>query len=106
MVTRSALTQPTQTLAGIHDDLDLYADRLVIRHKDMFSTLFRGDQTIYWPEITAVHLYECRFESLGKLRFDFRDHSRDAVIIEFRCDHHAVAAAIKTAVEAALQPPA
>lgn len=104
MATGTAPTQPTRTLTGIHNDLELYPDRLVLRRKDVFSTLFRGDRTIYLHEIAAVHLYECRFESLGKLRFDLHDRTRDPIVVEFRCGQHIAAADIKAAVETAVHP--
>lgn len=103
MVTKPAQKQPTYTLPGSNIRLDLYPDRVLIHREDVLSQLFRGDQTIMFPEIAAVQLFECRFEEHGKLRIDLIDHSRDAIVLDFPCEKHQLAKTIKEAIETAIR---
>ncbi|MBI5671180.1 MAG: hypothetical protein HZC41_24550 [Chloroflexi bacterium] len=103
MATHAIPGQPVRTLSGLNTDVALYPDRVVIRRHDLFSNLLRRDQTIYMGEIAAVHLYECRFEERGQLRFDLVERSHDPIIVNYPCHEHPVALAIKEAVEAALR---
>lgn len=103
MVTKTVQNQPTYTLPGNNIQLDLFPDHVLIHRRDVLSQLFRGDQTITFHEIAAVHLFECRFEEHGKLRLDLMDASQDAIILEYPCEKHQVAKAIKEALDAALK---
>lgn len=102
MVTKAVQKQPTYTLPGHNIELGLFPDRVVVHRKDVLSQFFRGDQTIYFHEIAAVHLYECRFEEHGQLRLDLIDRSHDPIVLDYPCEHHQVAKVIKEAIETAL----
>jgi hypothetical protein len=102
MVTKAVQNQPTYTLPGHNIELDLFPDRVVVHRKDVLSQLFRGDQTLYFHEIAAVHLYECRFEEHGQLRLDLIDRSQDAIVLDYLSEQHQVAKVVKEAIETAL----
>jgi hypothetical protein len=95
--------QPTVTLPGIHNVLDLYPDRVVIHHKNVYLRMFSGDQVLPFSEIMSVQLFECRFSDYGELRFILAGAHQEAVVFKFKCEQHQTASAIKAAVEAARQ---
>lgn len=103
MVTHTVPAQPVRTLSGLNSDVELYPDRVIIRRRDLFSKLLRGDQTIHLGEIAAVHLYECRFEQRGQFRLDRVDRARDPIVLSYPCHQHPAAVAIKETIEAALR---
>ncbi|NWG16849.1 MAG: hypothetical protein HXY41_09460 [Chloroflexi bacterium] len=94
---------PTITLPGVHNVLELYPDRVVIHRKSLYSRAFSSDRVLPFTAIVNVQLFECRFSDHGELRFTLAGAHQETVIFEFKCDQHHNAIAVKNSVEAALQ---
>lgn len=95
--------QPTTTLPGIHNDLELFTDRVVIRRKDVYSKFFHGDRTVPLSDIASVRLFECRFGDRGQLRLELVNTTEDAIVLDYKCEHHQAAELIRNAIQAVLE---
>ncbi|HEX2908590.1 MAG TPA: hypothetical protein VHO69_17090 [Phototrophicaceae bacterium] len=98
----TAVTQPTQTLPGLHAELELYSDRIVVRQNDLLSQVFQGTRTIAPKDIANIHLYESCFLNHGQIHIRLRDRTRAAITLDYKCEHHPIARAIIAAIEAQL----
>jgi hypothetical protein len=70
--------------SGIFNELELYPDRLVLRHTDILSRFFGHDEVIPLRDIKSVHVYPAQFITPGWLRLVVMRHERKPLGMAFR----------------------
>lgn len=93
---------PLQSLRGVNGQIDVYADRVVIRRYDLLSQLFCPEQSFRYDQITGVRLYESRFMEKGWIELVIIGHSDRCVRLVYRCDQHRQAVAVQQLIESRL----
>lgn len=93
---------PLQGLRGVNGQIDVYADRVVIRRYDLLSQLFRPEQCFRFDQITGVRLYESRFMDRGWIELVILGHGDRCVRLVYRCDQHRQAVAVQELIESRL----
>ena len=75
--------EPLKKVAGIFNELELYPDRLVLRHTDLLSRLFGHDEVIRLSDVRAVHVYPAQFITSGWLGLMVAGHEHKPVGLAF-----------------------
>lgn len=76
--------EPLKRLNGISNDLELYADRLILRQTDMLSRLFGHEEVIALSDVKAIHVYPPQFITSGSLQLLLEGHEPKRVSVAFR----------------------
>jgi len=71
--------EPLRTASGIFDDVELYADQLIIRHRDILSRLREQAEILNLDDIVSVNNYPKRSDHSNWIQMKIVCHSHKPV---------------------------
>ena len=78
-----ALHQPLRTATGIFDDIELYADQLVIRHRDILSRLREQAEILDLADIQSIRNYRKRDNQSNWIQMKITCHQHTPVEVSY-----------------------
>jgi hypothetical protein len=84
MTTITYGAQPLKTLSGMFHELELYPDRLVIKHNDFFSQLLGHDEVIGLDEIVAVYVNTANFLVRNWFQVEIMCYNHKSISLSYR----------------------
>jgi hypothetical protein len=99
-------SEPIEALEGVNGDLELYADRVVIRKSGLIAKLtqsFEGNErTIYFHQISGIHFFEGQFLINGYIQLLIDHDPQKTITFVFPRQRYALALRIKERLEDAI----